>query len=327
MSRTGPAEGDDGRAAGAAASVPVVTTLPRMDIELFGYGTTPERFEAGLREAAAQGFGRYWTPQVFGHDALTTIAVAARNVEGIRVGTAVVPTYPRHPMMLAQQALTTQSFIGGRLDLGIGPSHKPVVEGMWGYSFKRPIAHMRDYLTILTKLLSERRVSHSGDAVTGRGEITPPPADAPPVFVAALGSQMLRLTGRLADGTITWMTGPATLRDHTVPTINDAAQAAGRPAPQVVAGFPVCVTNDPDSARARAAKDLALYGTLPSYRAMLDREGLNGPEDVAIIGRADEVADRISALVDCGVTSFGGSAVGTRDERAATRETLIGLLS
>ena len=187
-----------------------------MDIELFGDGTTPERFEAGLREAAAQGFGRYWTPQVFGHDALTTIAVAARNVEGIRVGTAVVPTYPRHPMMLAQQALTT---------------------------------------------------------------------------------------------------------------INDAAQAAGRPAPQVVAGFPVCVTNDPDSARARAAKDLALYGTLPSYRAMLDREGLNGPEDVAIIGRADEVADRISALADCGVTSFGGSAVGTRDERAATRETLIGLLS
>ena len=209
--------------------------------------------------------------------------------------------------------------------MGIGPSHKPVVEGMWGYSFKRPIAHMRDYLTILTKLLSERRVSHSGDTVTGRGEITPPPADAPPVLVAALGSQMLRLTGRLADGTITWMTGPATLRDHTVPTINDAAQAAGRPAPQVVASFPVCVTNDPDSAR--AAQDLALYGTLPSYRAMLDREGLNRPEDVAIIGRADEVAGRVSALADCGVTAFCGSAFGTRDERAATRETLMGLLS
>ncbi|MCY4517971.1 MAG: TIGR03564 family F420-dependent LLM class oxidoreductase [Acidimicrobiaceae bacterium] len=298
-----------------------------MHIELFGFDTTPERFEASIREASEQGFGRYWTPQIFGHDALTTIAVAARDVPGIRVGTSVVPTYPRHPMMLAQQALTTQAIIGGRLDLGIGPSHKPVVEGMWGYSFDRPIAHMRDYLTILTKLLTDRRVSHGGDAVVGRGEITPPPADPPPVFVAALGSQLLRLTGRMADGTITWMTGPATLRDHTAPTINEAATEAGRPAPQVVAGFPVCVTDDANTARERAAKDLVVYGTLPSYRAMIDREGLSGPEDIAIIGSAAEVSDRINALADCGVTSFAGSAFGTLDEQVATRETLIGLLS
>ncbi len=298
-----------------------------MHIELFGFDTTPERFEASIREASEQGFGRYWTPQIFGHDALTTIAVAARDVPGIRVGTSVVPTYPRHPMMLAQQALTTQAIIGGRLDLGIGPSHKPVVEGMWGYSFDRPIAHMRDYLTILTKLLTDRRVSHGGDAVVGRGEITPPPTDPPPVFVAALGSQLLRLTGRMADGTITWMTGPATLRDHTAPTINEAAAEASRPAPQVVAGFPVCVTDDGDTARERAARDLVVYGTLPSYRAMIDREGLSGPEDIAIIGSAAEVGDRINALADCGVTSFAGSAFGTLDEQAATRETLISLLS
>ena len=298
-----------------------------MHIELFGFDTTPERFEDSIREASKQGFRRYWTPQIFGHDALTTIAVAARDVGGIRVGTSVVPTYPRHPMMLAQQALTTQAIIGGRLDLGIGPSHKPVVEGMWGYSFDRPIAHMRDYLTILTKLLTDRRVSHGGDAIVGRGEITPPPADPPPVFVAALGSQLLRLTGRMADGTITWMTGPATLRDHTAPTINEAAAEAGRPAPQVVAGFPVCVTDDANTARERAAKDLVVYGTLPSYRAMLDREGLSGPEDIAVIGSAAEVSDRINALADCGVTSFAGSAFGTLDEQAATRETLISLLS
>ena len=298
-----------------------------MHIELFGFDTSPTRFEASIRDAAEQGFRRYWTPQIFGHDALTTIAVAGRDVPGIRLGTAVVPTYPRHPMMLAQQALTTQAVVGGRLDLGIGPSHKPVVEGMWGYSFDRPIAHMRDYLTILTKLLTDRRVSHGGDAVTGRGEITPPAADAPPVFVAALGSQMLRLTGRMADGTFTWMTGPATLRDHTAPTINEAAAEAGRTAPQVVAGFPVCVTDDVDTARARAAKDLVVYGTLPSYRAMLDREGLSGPEDIAIIGSATAVADRISAMADCGVTSFAGLAFGTLDEQAATRDTLVSLLS
>ncbi len=298
-----------------------------MQIELFGFDTTPERFEASLRDATAQGFGRYWTPQIFGHDALTTIAVATQNVPDIRVGTAVVPTYPRHPMMLAQQALTVQAIIGNRLDLGIGPSHKPVVEGMWGYSFERPIAHMRDYLTILTTLLADRRVSHGGDAVTGRGEITPPPAEAPPVFVAALGSQMLRLTGRMADGTFTWMTGPVTLGTHTAPTINEAATEAGRPAPQVVAGFPVCVTDDVATARERAAKDLVVYGTLPSYRAMLDREGYDGPEDIAIIGSAAEVSDRIGALADHGVTSCAAMAFGTLDEQAATRETLIGLLS
>ncbi len=298
-----------------------------MQIELFGFDTTPERFEASILAASQQGFRRYWTPQIFGHDALTTIAVAGRNVAGIRLGTAVVPTYPRHPMMLAQQALTTQAVLGGRLDLGIGPSHKPVVEGMWGYSFDRPIAHMRDYLTILTQLMTERRVSHGGDAIVGRGEITPPPAEAPPVFVAALGSQMLRLTGRMADGTVTWMTGPTTLRDHIAPTINEAATQADRPAPQIVAGFPVCVTNDPQAARERAAKDLVVYGTLPSYRAMLDREGLSEPADIALIGSAAEVSDRIHAMADCGVTSFAGSAFGSLDEQAATRETLIGLLN
>ncbi|MFZ8967931.1 MAG: TIGR03564 family F420-dependent LLM class oxidoreductase [Ilumatobacteraceae bacterium] len=298
-----------------------------MEISLFGFDQTIEDFEASLRRAVDDGFGTYWTPQIFGMDALTAIAVAARAVPGIRVGTSVIPTYPRHPMMLAQQALTTQAATDGRLLLGIGLSHQPVVEGMWGMPFDRPVAHMRDYLEILTPLLRERRVSYAGETLTGRGEITPPPAEAPPVLVAALGPQMLRLAGRLADGTITWMTGPATIAELTAPTITAAAHEAGRPSPAVAVGLPVCVTNDVDAARARADRDFAIYGQLPSYRAMLDREGAATPADVAIIGDATEVADRIGALAGCGATVFAASLFGDRDEQEASREVLVSLRS
>ncbi|MGA1035099.1 MAG: LLM class F420-dependent oxidoreductase [Ilumatobacteraceae bacterium] len=298
-----------------------------MDIGVIGFDQTIEGFEESVRTAAEQGFPSYWVPQIFGMDALTGIAVAARAVPGIRLGTSVIPTYPRHPMMLAQQTLTTQAAIGGRLILGIGLSHKPVVEGMWGMPFDRPVKHMSDYLSILMPLLHDRRVSFGGETLTGRGEITPPPADAPPVLVAALGPQMLRLVGRVADGTITWMTGPETLRTLTTPTITEAAESAGRPAPEVVAGLPVCVTNDVDGARARADRDYAIYGQLPSYRAMLDREGAATPADVAIIGSHDEVCDRVKALADSGVTTFAASAFGSADERAATREAMIALLA
>jgi len=298
-----------------------------MEISLFGFDQTIEDFEASLRRAVDDGFGTYWTPQIFGMDALTAIAVAARAVPGIRVGTSVTPTYPRHPMMLAQQALTTQAATDGRLLLGIGLSHQPVVEGMWGMPFDRPVAHMRDYLEILTPLLHERRVSYAGETLTGRGEITPPPAEAPPVLVAALGPQMLRLAGRMADGTITWMTGPATIAELTAPTITAAADEAGRPSPAVAVGLPVCVTNDVDAARARADRDFAIYGQLPSYRAMLDREGAATPADVAIIGDATEVADRIGALAGCGATVFAASLFGDRDEQEASREVLVSLRS
>ena len=297
-----------------------------MQIGITGFDPTIEGFEAQLREAHEQGFPSYWIPQIFGMDALTGIAVAAREIPDIRIGTAVIPTYPRHPMMLAQQALTTQAAIGNRLQLGIGLSHKPVVEGMWGISFDKPVGHLRDYLAVLMPLLHEHRVSYGGEFVTGRGEITPPPADAPPVLVAALGPQMLKLTGRLADGTITWMTGEGTLRDLTVPTIRAAAEEAGRPEPQVVASFPVCVTDDVASARERASKEFAIYGTLPSYRAMLDREGLGGPEDIAIIGSAGEVQDRINGMSDTGITTMTAAAFGSKDELAATRAALVELL-
>ena len=296
-----------------------------MQIAVFGFAPTIEALTHELKTTRGQGFASYWMPQIFGLDALTALAVAAREVPDIEVGTSVIPTYPRHPMMLAQQALTTQQAIGGRLALGIGLSHKPVVEGMWGYPFDKPVRHMREYLSALVPLLRDKRTSFGGETIVSRGQIEVE-APAPPVLVAALGPQMLKLTGQMADGTITWMVGPRTLAELTVPTICEAAQAAGRSAPRIVAGVPICVTEQPDAARERAARDYAVYGQLPSYRAMLDHEGLGGPQDLALIGTADEVAARIETFREAGVTTLAASEFGSPDERAATRQLLVSLL-
>ena len=199
------------------------------------------------------------------------------GIAGIEIGTAVVPTYPRHPAVLAQQALTAALALDSRLALGIGLSHKIVIEDMYGYGFDAPATHMSEYLSILLPLLGGEPVAFEGKTMRAGIGLSVPRTGEVPVLLAALGPQMLKLAGQRTAGTILWMTGPATVRDYIVPTISAAAQEAGRPAPRVVCILPVCVTDDPDGARARAAKVFEIYGQLPSYRAMLDREGAAGP--------------------------------------------------
>jgi F420-dependent oxidoreductase-like protein len=282
---------------------------------------------AEARHAEQDGYASYWSPNIFGHDALTALAVVAREVPRIELGTSVVPTFPRHPLAIAQQAHTVNAVAGGRLTLGIGLSHKIVIEDMMGMSYGKPIRHTRDYLSILGPLARLEAAHHDGEAYSTHAAITAAGMQPFSVVVAALGPQMLKLTAELADGTLTWCTGPATLAEHTIPTITAAADAAGRPAPRVIAGLPVCVTTDLDAARARAATVFQIYGQLPSYRAMLDREGAAGPEDIAIIGSTDEVVERVGALADIGVTDFASVAFpGNDDEAAATRDALRQLL-
>lgn len=282
---------------------------------------------AEARQAEQDGFASYWMPQIFGPDALTTLAVIGREVPRIELGTSVVPTYPRHPMMLAQQATTTNAIVGGRLCLGIGLSHKVVIEDMMGMSFDKPLRHMREYLSILMPLIEEGKVSFAGETLTAHAGISIPNASRSGVVVAALGPQMLALAAAKTDGTLTWCTGPETLRTLTIPTITEAAERLGRPGPRVIAALPVCVTNDVAGARARAAEIFAVYGQLPSYRAMLDHEGAAGPADIAIVGSAAEVSSRIAALADIGVTDFAAVEFGaTPDENGATREAVRSLL-
>jgi F420-dependent oxidoreductase-like protein len=258
-----------------------------------------------LRAAVDDGFSSAWLSNIFGLEALTALAVAGREVPGIELGTAVVPSYPRHPAVLAQQALTADLALGGRLTLGIGLSHQIVIQDMYGYSFERPARHMREYLSVLLPLLAGEQASFDGATLHGHIGLTVPRSPRRvPVLLAALAPRMLRLAGELADGTVLWMTGPATVRDYIVPSITAAAAVAGRPSPRVVCMLPVCVTDDPARARADAAKAMAIYGQLPSYRAMLDKEGAAGPGDVAIVGHEDAVAEQIRALAPAGVSDF-----------------------
>jgi 5,10-methylenetetrahydromethanopterin reductase len=280
-----------------------------------------------LQRAADDGFASAWVSNIFGLDALTALAVAGSQVPGIELGTAVVPTYPRHPAVLAQQALTTATAVGGRLTLGIGLSHKIVIEDMYGQSFDRPARHMREYLSILLPLLDGQPVSVQGETLRASITLSTPRPARVPVLLAALGPQMLRLAGQRTDGTVLWMTGPATVRDYVVPTIREAAEAAGRPSPRVVCLLPVSVTDDPDGARARANRVFAIYGQLPSYRAMLDREGAEQPGDIVLTGDEDAVAAQIGALEEAGVTDFIAAQYTRGEDGERTRALLKSLIS
>src|ERR671932_894125 len=245
---------------------------------------------AQIDRAEAMGFASAWVSSVRSFDALTVLALAGQRTERIELGTFVIPTYPRHPAALAEQALAVQAASGNRLALGIGLSHRVTMEAMLGFDWSHPIRHMREYLTCLTPLLRGELTSFAGQEFRIEGyQLSVPGATPPPVLVAALGPQMLRLAGRLADGTAVWMGGPRYLAEHAVPGITAAAQQAGRPAPRIVAGLPMLVTEQPDELRTRAARAFERYGQLPSYRAILDRAGAAGPADVSLIGSAAEV--------------------------------------
>ena len=288
-----------------------------------GAGPDPlGRLSGQIRQAAADGFASAWLSNIFGLDALTALAVAGRGTEGIELGTAVMPTYPRHPAALAQQALTAAAALEGRLTLGIGPSHQIVIEDMFGYSFARPARHVREYLAVLRPLLDGKPADFTGETVSGHVSLSIPVPGRVPLLLAALAPAMLRLAGQQADGTVLWLTGPGTVARHVVPVITEAAEAAGRAAPRVVCILPVCVTSDPAAARQRAARMLAMYGDLPSYRAMLDREGAAGPADVAIVGDEEEVAEQFGRLAGAGVTDFVAAEVARGEDAPRTREFL-----
>jgi F420-dependent oxidoreductase-like protein len=298
-----------------------------MEIGISIGGSTVDEVVANVERSASIGFRSGWLSNIFGVDALTAIAVAGREVRGIHLGSAVVPTFPRHPHALAQQALSTWDATRGHFTLGIGLSHRIVIETLFGLSFDRPAAHMREYLAVLLPLLRDGKVSFEGEHHRVNATLERPGhPGAPDVLLAAMAPVMLRLAGEVADGTVLWMTGARTIADHVAPRSTAAAERAGRPAPRIVAALPVAVTADVDAARAAAATTFAVYGGLPSYRAMLDKEGASGPEDVAVIGDETAVEAGIRALADAGVTEFSAALFGDGDTMRRTSDLLRGLL-
>ncbi|MFQ6230167.1 TIGR03564 family F420-dependent LLM class oxidoreductase [Nocardia sp. NPDC002869] len=277
------------------------------------------------RAAASAGFTTAWASQALGWDALTTLAAVGAGLD-IAVGTSVVPTPQRHPMMLAAQALTVQAAVAGRLTLGVGAGIGAMVTGMLGLPADRPAARMREYLTVLGPLLRGETVDHHGETLTAVGAVTIPGAvPAPSVLVAAMGPRMVGLAGELADGTATWMTGPRVLAEHIVPGITAAAAGAGRSAPRIVAGLPVCLTDAEDDVRARVSEQFALATQVPEYRATLDREGVAGPGDIAVVGTETRVRRALARLDEAGVTEFMAVPFGTSAEQDRTIELLAEL--
>lgn len=299
------------------------------------YGGAPdvEGHVKGAIDAENDGFDSVWYGQVFGPDVLTVIALAGPRTSKIEFGTSVVPTYARHPTVMAQQAMTAQAATGGRFSLGIGLSHAPVVEGMWGMSYDRPAVHMREYLTIVQSLIQTGRADFEGEMFKVHATVAIPAEKKPPVLIAALAPVMLKTAGTMSDGTITWMTGPKTVESHIVPRLTKAANEAGRGAPRIVVSLPVAVTDDPTEAREKAARSFAIYGALPNYQRMLNKEGASGPADVAIVGSETEVEKQIRGIASAGATEFavaaypvGNDAMASLARTRACVKSLIGRL-
>lgn len=269
------------------------------------------------------GFSTYWIAQVGHVDALTALALGGARTSKIELGTAVVPTWTRHPQIMASQALTAQAATDGRIILGIGLAHQPSVEDRWKLKWERPIRHMLDYLNIVEELMRTGKSSYDGEIWSFDGDY-PLPTDTPPkIMLAALGDQMLKIAGKRTDGTILWCVGPKTLEQQIVPKISEAAASADRPAPAVVCSLPVWVTDHEDIARDMVASFLTGYGDLPSYRTMLDVEGVDGPADISLIGTEDKVREGLEALRAAGATEFSAvvSALDP-DERQRTLNVL-----
>jgi len=278
-----------------------------------------DRVIEGIAGADRDGFEAAWLANIFGYDAILLAALAGRATTRIAIGTAVVPTFPRHPFALAQQAMTAQAATGGRFVLGLGPSHRVVIETMLGLSYEKPARHVREYLEIVRALRDGGGVSFEGETYRVQGSLKVPGGGSFPILIGALGPRMLKIAGELADGTITWMCGPKVLGATLVPGITAHAEEAGRPAPRIVAGLPICVTDDPAAAREKAAKGLAVYGTLPSYRAMLDAEGAAGPADIVIAGGEKQSREALSRLAASGVTDFNAAIFPTGPDSQASR--------
>jgi len=275
---------------------------------------------AEAARAEREGFDSVWIANINGFDALTAVAAVSSATSRIALGTSVVPTFPRHPFAMAQQAMSVQAVSGNRLVLGIGLSHRVVIENMLGMSWDKSYSHMREYLSVLLPLMREGRVSFKGAQYKVNTMLKVAGAEPCPVLIAALAPKMLALAGSVADGTVTWMAGPKTVRDHIVPSIQAAAEAAGKPKPRVVVGLPIAVTDDVPAAREAAAKRFAVYGQLPSYRAMLDREGAEGPAQVAILGNEAQVGEQLDQLQAAGATHFSAAPFPVGEDRQGSIE-------
>lgn len=279
------------------------------------------------REAAAAGLRSAWFGQTFGADSPQLAAIVGREVPDLEVGTSAIPVFGRHPLLVAGQAQTAQAATHGRYHLGLALGTKPLTEAAFGIPYERPIARLREFLTALRQLTETGNADFHGELLTAR---TPLPARVPgaeggvPLLVAAMGPQALRVSGELADGILPYLAGPRALAEHIVPAVTAAAEAAGRPAPRIVALVHGVVTATPDAARRTATEQLAFYEQFPSYARAVELSGARRAGDVAVIGDERTVAAEVRRYRDAGATEvvFAGTDLAGEADRRRTWELL-----
>lgn len=285
--------------------------------------STIDAVRSSVADAVATGFQSFWISQSTAVDPVVALAAVAQEVEALdEVGTSVVPLYGRHPIGVAQAVRTAQSALGGRFTLGIGPSHRTPVEDALGLSWDRPLGYTREFLDGLEPLLAGRAADLTGDQLVARTELN---VDAPvtPILLAALGPRMLAIAGARTAGTTVGQCGPKTIGSHIAPLIREAAATAGRPEPRIMALIRICVTDDPGPAYALAREVGAFYAALPSYAAVLAKEGLDEPADLHLIGSWEHVLDGLGQYAEAGATDFRLEVVSP--DRAGHERTLESL--
>jgi probable F420-dependent oxidoreductase len=266
-----------------------------------------------VRLAESLGYKAVYTTHIAGRESLTVLTAYALATERIRVGTGVVPIYTRTPATMAQTAATIDELSGGRLTLGLGVSHRPVVEGWHGQTIDRPVAEMREYAGIVRAILRGEDPPVGEKWRTGFHLVGLDPRPQLPIYVAALSPAMLRLAGEIADGVMLWLCCPAYIRDVVIPEVTTGRQRAGRPLDgfDVVAAVPSAVVDDPATAHAAMRRDLLPYFGLPFYRAMLERSGF-GEEIAAFDAAAGDIEGMQAAISE----RFLGQLVAVGDEAA-----------
>jgi len=291
-----------------------------MRIGLNGGGRSVERMVEQAQRAEADGFSSLWYPSAVAGDPVTPMAIAGRATTSIELGTAVLQTYTTHPVLQVNRIAGAVLAMGRPgFTLGLGPSHAPVIEGMYGMPYATAGRHTEEYVGLVAALLRGDRVDVTGDELTLRGVQAQPLPHPVSVLVAALGPRLLRVAGAVADGTIVWMGNARAVESHVAPRVNKAAADAGRAAPRVVAGLPVAVHDDVAEAREVAARQFATYGLLPNYQRILAHGGVAGPAEAAIVGDEASVAAQLQDLVDAGATDVWAAIFPVGDDANGSR--------
>lgn len=295
-----------------------------MRIGVTGWATTVDGLVAHAKRAEADGFTSVWYASPVTGDPLVAMAIAGRETSRVELGTAVLQTYPCHPLLQANRSASVVDAMGRPgFTLGIGPSHEPVVRGVLGMSYDHPGRSTEEYVRILTGVLRGEAVDFDGHDWSAHtaGRATPPRHPVP-VLVAALGPRLLRVAGELADGVVLWMAPPRAIATHVAPKLHAAATAAGRPAPRIVAGLPVVVHDDDAEARAAVAAGAGMYSGMANYQRILEMGGASTVADAAIVGDEQAVAAQLQGLLDAGATDVWASPVPAgRDARSSLRRT------